>query len=268
MELSEIKRHVFVSCPFNLLREKYLPTILKNQINPEIGLNGTILDTYIFHDFLEVARKLHSEGLKCTVHAPFTDIACGAVDSRVRSVALDRLKEAVDLAALFQARDMVFHTGWERKIYADSRELWLGFATETITALCEHAKASGVKISLENTFELDTYLHERIFEAVPKELLGFCLDAGHVYAFSKTELNQWVGALGQRITHLHLHDNNGEEDEHLVPGAGVVDFPYLFTWLSEHNIRPVLTLEAHDEESVIPGLMAVGRLVEDLWGGF
>ncbi len=268
MELNKIKRHIFVSCPFDLLKAKYLPVILKNKINPEIGLNGTILDSFRFADFLEVQKALHGAGLDCTVHAPFTDIACGAVDAWVRGVALDRLKQAVDLAALFGAKSLVFHTGWERKIYADSKDLWLGFALETISLLTEHAKASGVNIALENVFELDTYLHKKIFEAIPQDALGFCLDAGHVYAFSKTPLKTWIDDLGARIRHLHLHDNRGGKDEHLVPGMGIVDFPLLFKWLSEHNMRPVLTLEAHDEASVIPGLLAVGELVEEYFGGF
>ncbi len=261
MDLEQIKKHVFVSCPFDLLKQKYLPVIIHQCINPEVGLNGTILDTYRLKDFLDVSKALHTNGLSCTVHAPFTDISCGAVDAKIRAISLERLKYAVDLAALFQARSLVFHTGWERKIYAEATEMWLGFAIETISHLCEHAKASGVKVALENVFEPDTELHKRIFYAVSEEQLGFCLDAGHVYAFSKTPLNRWVEDLGPRITHLHLHDNNGKSDEHLAPGKGIVDFDLIFSWLAGHDMRPVLTLEAHDEETVIPGLMAIGEFM-------
>ncbi len=266
MDLDNIKKHVFVSCPFNLLKKKYLPIILDQNINPEIGLNGTILDTYTFKDFLDASKALKSNNLSCTLHAPFTDISCGAIDAQVRAVALERLKYAVDLAALFEAHSLVFHSGWEKKIYADATDMWLSFATETIENLCEHAAASGVQLALENVFELDTYLHKKLFHAIPSNQLGFCLDAGHVYAFSKTPLEKWVEDLGTRIRHLHLHDNKGEADEHLAPGTGIVDFELIFSWLSKHNIRPVLTLEAHDEETVIPGLVAIGGLMERYFG--
>ncbi len=266
MNLEEIKKQVFVSCPFDLLKEKYLPIMVSQGINPEIGLNGTILDSYRFFDFFDVAKTLKTSGLKCTIHAPFTDIGCGAIDSCIRKVSLERLKQAVDLAVLFEAKSLVFHTGWERKIYADAKEFWLSFAIDTILALCKHARASNIPIALENVFELDTELHKAIFSKIPDDMLGFCLDAGHVYAFSKTPLNKWLDDLGPRIRHLHLHDNRGESDEHLAPRQGVIDFDLLFSWLSERGMRPVLTLEAHDEKTVIPGLLAVGELVDKYLG--
>ncbi len=266
MNLEHIKRHVFVSCPFDLLKNKYLPVILSQAINPEVGLNGTILDRFSLKDFFDVSRVLQENGLSCTMHAPFTDISCGAIDSKIRGVSLDRLRYAVDLAALFGARSLVFHTGWERKIYADVTDTWLEFAIETISHLCNYAAASSVKVALENVFELDTALHKGIFNAISEELLGFCLDAGHVYAFSKTPLESWLADLGPRIRHLHLHDNMGEHDEHLAPGKGIIDFDLIFSWLSKNGIRPVLTLEAHDEETVIPGLVAIGELVSRYFG--
>ncbi len=266
MDLDQIKKEVFVSCPFDLLKNKYLPLVISQGINTEIGLNAPILDSFTFRDFFDVATALKENGLECTVHAPFTDIACGAIDCLIREASLMRLKYAVDLGVLFGAKSMVFHTGWEEKIYADAKDIWLGFALETMERLCEHADRSGVSIVLENVFEPDTYIHKKIFEAIPARSLGFCLDAGHVYAFSKTPLKTWLEDLGLRIRHLHLHDNHGGSDEHLAPGSGIVDFDLLFSWLSQHNMRPVLTLEAHDEETVIPGLTAIGALIEKYFG--
>ncbi len=261
MEVSYIKKQIFVSCPFDLLKRKYFKRIVEERINPEIGLNGTVLDDYTFKDFKEVAAGLNSSGLTCTIHAPFTDVSIGAIDKKVRRVSIERLKRAIDIAVIFDAVDMVFHSGWERKIYADMLDTWLENATESLLEICEYAEKSSLKIMLENVFELDPHLHLELFNRVNQEVLGFCLDVGHVYAFSKTKLNKWIELLGNRIGHLHLHDNNGDEDEHLAPGSGIIDFDVVFSWLSERNKRPTFTLEAHDEESVIPGLIAIGGLI-------
>ncbi len=262
MELNETKRRIFVSCPFDLLKEKYLSRLIQERINPEIGLNGTILDRYILKDFLEVNVALRAEEIRCTVHAPFTDVSLGAVDKKVRQISIDRIKSGIDIAALLGARALVFHTGWERKIYADAEELWLDNFSSSLEECIMHADRSSVSIALENVFELDTNLHRQIFKRFPQDILGFCLDTGHVYAFSKTPLSQWIDDLGERISHLHLHDNHGAEDEHLAPGAGIVDFDVLFSWLKSHGKKPVMTFEAHDEETVVPGLLAIGRLLD------
>ncbi len=262
MDLNEIKKRVFVSCPFDLLKEKYLPRLVKEKINPEIGLNGTILEDYILKDFMDVAGVLGQYGLACTVHAPFTDISPGAIDTGVRQIAVERMNFAIDLAALFQAKSLVFHAGWERKIYADAGDAWLDNFSDSLEKILERAEKSQIRIMLENVFELDTTLHKEIFKRFPQDTLGFCLDAGHVYAFSKTPLSMWIQDLGQRIGHLHLHDNHGGDDEHLAPGRGIVDFKMLFSWLSDKGKAPVMTLEAHDEETVIPGLAAIGQLLD------
>ncbi len=262
MDLNEIRKRVYVSCPFNLLREKYLPRLVQERINPEIGLNGTILEDYVLKDFLEVSGILSENGLSCTLHAPFTDVSPGAIDVRVRQIAVERIRQAIDLAVLFQARSLVFHTGWERKIYADAGDEWLDNFTGSLKEILEQAEKSDVNIMLENVFELDTTLHREVFGRFPQKRLGFCLDAGHVYAFSKTPLSVWIDDLGQRIGHLHLHDNHGGDDEHLAPGRGIVDFELLFSWLSRNGKSPVMTLEAHDEETVMPGLAAIGTFLD------
>jgi len=262
MDLNEIKKKVFVSCPFDLLQARYLPRILKEGINPEIGLNGTILEDFMLKDFMEVARVLGDEGLRCTVHAPFTDISPGAIDRKVGQISVDRIRSAIDISVVLGARSMVFHTGWERKIYADATDAWLANFSENLERILTHARHSGIPIMLENVFELDTLLHKEIFRRFPDKTLGFCLDAGHVYAFSKTPLARWIEDLGVRIGHLHLHDNHGHDDEHLAPGSGVVDFDLLFSWLAEKQMAPIMTFEAHDEETVVPGLLAIGQLLE------
>ena len=262
MNLNDVKKRVFVSCPFDLLKEKYLTRLVQERINPEIGLNGPVLENYILRDFLDAAHVLKDEGLKCTVHAPFTDVSPGAVDKKIREISIARITAGIDLAALLDAESMVFHTGWERKIYADAADLWLENFSASLEKILEHAERSDVPVMLENVFELDTRLHREIFKRFPQDILGFCLDAGHVYAFSEVPLPQWLNDLGDRIGHLHLHDNHGADDEHLAPGRGIVDFDMLFSWLADRGSTPVMTLEAHDEETVIPGLSAIGVLLE------
>ena len=58
--------------------------------------------------------------------------------------------------------------------------------------------------------------------------LGFCLDVGHalVELGPRGPLLYWE-ALGERLLHLHLHDNHGRKDDHLPVGAGSVPWEAL-----------------------------------------
>jgi len=69
------------------------------------------------------------------------------------------------------------------------------------------------------------------------------------------ELDRWVQVLGPYLRQLHLHDNRGEEDEHLALGQGSIDFKSLFGALKTTIRRPLaLTLEPHQEKDLWPSI--------------
>ena len=49
---------------------------------------------------------------------------------------------------------------------------------------------------------------------------------------------------------LHLHDNTGEQDQHLAPGLGTFDFPGLFDYLRRNDCHPLITLEPHTRDDL------------------
>jgi sugar phosphate isomerase/epimerase len=53
----------------------------------------------------------------------------------------------------------------------------------------------------------------------------------------------------------------GVHDDHLAIGEGVLDFDSLFSWLYAHGKTPILTLEPHAEEAVIPALEGLAGLL-------
>jgi sugar phosphate isomerase/epimerase len=55
---------------------------------------------------------------------------------------------------------------------------------------------------------------------------GFVLDTGHAHIAG--DLSGLVNLAGRRLQSLHLHDNDGHGDQHLVPGEGTIDWvPFL-----------------------------------------
>ena len=50
------------------------------------------------------------------------------------------------------------------------------------------------------------------------------------------------------LIEMHLHDNNGDADEHLSLGEGSFDFAGMAGQLE--GVNPILTLESHTKEDL------------------
>ena len=92
-------------------------------------------------------------------------------------------------------------------------------------------KYKNVKICLENIF---TRRANRIIEGrlsnvgeaanmidllneeAGGDYFGFCLDVGHANLTNRN-IKETVKSLGKRLTILHIHDNNGLDDMHMIP---------------------------------------------------
>ncbi|WP_456434180.1 sugar phosphate isomerase/epimerase family protein [Thermosulfuriphilus sp.] len=254
MDLDSLKASVFICVPFPLLYEKYLPLILEHRINPEIGLDDGTSFGFRWPSFQKIARIIKAEGLKTTIHAPFLEVLPAAFDPEVRKVAQRRLSLAFRVAELFEAQSVVCHTGFVPQWYRGQEKEWLKRATEAFSKLALLAEAYGVPLMVENVFEPGPDLHRHLFSEISSQYLGFCFDAGHQKAFSKSDLMDWLDNLCPYLGQLHLHDNTGSWDDHLPIGAGEIDFEGLFAYLQAKGIRPLLTLEPHREEDVYPSL--------------
>ena len=53
----------------------------------------------------------------------------------------------------------------------------------------------------------------------------------------------WIRRLGKRIGYVHLHDNNGERDEHLAFGEGTIPLADVCRALEEEAPDAVWTVE-------------------------
>ncbi len=261
MDLELVKARCFVCCPFELLIDKYLDLILENRINPEIGLNAGVLDRFKTKEFERVAKTLEQEGLRCTAHGPFIDLSIGAIDPKIRSVTAERLTKALEVSGVLGAISLVLHTGFDPRHHKDHEQMWLENAIRVLEDIVEK-NHEHIPIMIENVYETDPAIHKVLFNKEKSGNLGFCLDFGHLVAFGKGDIDLWLEELRPFLRQLHLHDNKGDYDDHLPVGTGMIDFDHLFEDLFEHHIGPILTLEPHREEDVIPSLEALAKLLD------
>ena len=76
----------------------------------------------------------------------------------------------------------------------------------------------------------------RELEDMPTKNKAFCVDSGHAHAAASGEypdVAKHIRQFKDYIRILHLHDNNGQSDQHLLPGQGTINWKETFDALKE-----------------------------------
>ena len=233
--------------------------VSKHRINPEIGLCGDTLYTFSKQDFLDRAKFLEKEGLRCTFHAPFQDMMPGAFDKYILQASRDKLHRCFDLIEIFRPDSVVCHLGYLDCVHSYDLGQWLDNSLETWQELVLLAENQNTPVMFENTYEKTPLIHKTLLKALGSPSARFCLDVGHILAFAQVPWYKWLETLEQWLGQLHLHDNRGFRDEHLPIGNGHFEFKELFSYLKSRKIKPIITLEPRSENDLWDSLNALDR---------
>lgn len=221
----------------------------------------------------DLAGSLEEHGLALhSLHAPTQrDLAPGRESGfpisisdpeRVRRLdAVDEVKRALEVAERIPFRYLIQHIGNNRQA-ADSRSFDAAF--NSLEHLVVFAKHHGVTIALENTpgeFGCAASLQQFVKETHMKDL-RFCFDIGHAHIDSGVAAS--LEAMHGRIVSTHLHDNHGEKDEHLLPGAGVIDWDAAVKALRANLEELPFVLELKEKAAGDPSLDKVCEAFDKL----
>lgn len=245
--MQDILEKIQIHIPFPLLRDRYLPMVLRERINPEIGFSHETLDRFHPDDYRKVAARLLDAGLTTTIHAPFMDLRPGALDPKIRRATVERLRQVFELAPYFRPRSIVCHPSYDGRYYVSTEAQWLENSIDTWMPFLALAEEMDTLIAMENVYETDPGLLKELLYALRSPHVCFCFDTGHFNAFAEAPLDDWINRLGPLTGQLHLHDNHGTTDEHLPPGEGSFPFRELLQKLRNMGRKPIITLEAHSE---------------------
>lgn len=257
---AHITGRCFINAPFEQLQSGLLDLFLAYRLQPEIGLEGNCLWDLEDTKFLKIAALLHQHNLSCTLHAPFSDLAPGGLDPKIREVTREKLRRAFNLIPVFRPKSIVCHIGYDEDKHSYKMEEWLRHSLDTWRELIVFAEQHNTCVMFENTYETTPDIHLRLFEKIPSSHLRFCLDTGHLMAYAGTPWQLWLDALLPRLGQLHLHDNKGERDDHIAIGHGRFDFVSLFSFLKDKQVSPLVTLEPHSEEDLWLSLETIDKL--------
>jgi sugar phosphate isomerase/epimerase len=188
-------------------------------------------DRWEYRSVAFMRAKLERAGLRVrTVHVPVKGWALGDLDDDVRTRAVDAASASLTHAALVGAELVVLHpNAWRGSTDRAEYETVQQRSNEDIAMLAESAARVGIKIAVENMFGQgiprpgSTMTELRATIEGLGEHVGLCLDTGHCLIDGLSAAAEALVA-GDKLFSLHLADNDGSGDQHLVPGQGAIDW--------------------------------------------
>jgi len=222
----------------------------------------------VAHWFSDHAVTLHS------LHAPlFTDwnwgrsggllISVANLERRARIASMDEIKRALEVAEHLPFRYLVLHLGVPGEEYDLDK---FDAALTSLEHLNLFAKERGTQIMLENIpsglsapERMVTFFHYTRLD------LKVCFDTGHAHLAGGVQ--SAFRTLRDRIGAIHLHDNHGEKDEHLLPFEGVIDWTQAIGDFRSADLKLPLLFEVNSERrdpSVLARIPEVMARLEEL----
>ena len=156
---------------------------------------------------------------------------------------------SIETAGALGAKYMVLHPIFrENGADIDDADAFIRVNADAVKPWLPLARDCGVVILSENLLwgaSRDPRIIARLVEAVGSEQFGWCYDTGHanIFGYGPAALPECVCP----PLSLHLQDNNGGGDEHLIPGDGNIDWDGMAAALKAVGYAGDCVLEAHHQ---------------------
>lgn len=170
-----------------------------------------------------------------------------------RAERLEKMQRAIVATKYLGCKHYVIHPimpyGIEDKLLGEEKvqstwELNWVFMNE----LLKTAKENDIIICFENmpmpNFSIGSPAEILDFvEKINDDHFQICLDTGHVAVYENENLADAVRLFGKRMKVMHVHDNNGIMDQHLLPYLGVINWEEFGAALKEIEYDGVFSYE-------------------------
>lgn len=160
----------------------------------------------------------------------------------------------IEAAGICQVPWLVIHPDSVCDSAGYSRSLSLKKETERFKRFGDLASRYGVGLAIENMIDNKVTRRfggsaEDLMELLDRlgddELFGICWDTGHA---NLNQINQpeAIRQIGKRLKALHINDNRGTRDDHLLPYLGYVDWAPVLKALRDVEYSGDFTYEIHN----------------------
>jgi len=195
----------------------------------------------------------HSYGLKISIHTPISDMNIASLNYPIWRETIHQIKKSIAKASDY-ANIFVIHPGYISPMASRNLDRALKKNNDSLESIANFARDLGVKATVENMVN-DNFLMGKYPEEIKNMMnneIGFTFDVGH--ANTTNAIDEF---LKMKIDHVHVHDNNGKDDEHLILGLGNIDWKHVIGELKGY--KGDFVVEANDFEASISSLHYLKR---------
>lgn len=167
-------------------------------------------------------------------------------DERIRQDSVRYIQDSIKTAASLGAPLVSICPG--HSLYGQGREDAWERLKESLRTLSSFASGHGIRLAVEPADRYETDLVQTsddallLLEELGLDNVGVVFDTGHGHVLGEN-LAEAVRKLGSALFHIHIDDNHGQRDEHLIPGDGTIDFAAFLAGLEQMGYRGFLTVE-------------------------
>lgn len=197
------------------------------------------------------AEKAFEYAAKCNLeiglHLPFHDLNLATPFEEIGESILRIIKSWIEKLYEYDGEHAVIHGGTARASedqYSSSLKV-----INRLKELNDYANQYDIELLFENQIP-DKLNYTHVFpsgisewiEILDESKTKACLDVGHL-AIHKKNFKNTVKSLGNRLASVHLADNDGISDLHLMPGDGEVLMNIPLDYLNEVDFNGPIVFE-------------------------
>jgi len=219
----------------------------------EIGIEPPEGAPDILHrKHLKILKLLNDFNVKPPGHtSPWVDL--GSDYEYVRHGWVVESKKTLVVAKELGLTLINFHANANGKFIGKKRKIILDNWISSLQEIVSYAKDLDLQVMLENMPKSSSSIHsvdefKYILRNVPD--LQVHLDIPHAFTSGGMKsILDYIGTFNGKIAHIHWHDNNGEYDEHLPVGNGLIEHEKVVKALKKIGYERSITLEVFTSKS-------------------
>jgi sugar phosphate isomerase/epimerase len=207
------------------------------------------------------------------VHAPYVNLRPADLNPRIRDASVQSIKDGIDFASQIGCRIVTAHLGSISKgRLKHAHKSVRAILVDSVRALTDYAEDHDVTIAVENVqSDMDEWEEAVgktaeeivcILKEIDVKNVGVTFDVGHANTVGNPE--DFAVKLAPYMVNVHLHDNHGTRDQHLVIGEGKIDFLKILRTLKEVGYAGPLVLEYFDSASLLRAKTELVKLLKSL----
>lgn len=199
---------------------------------------------YSLKEIKDIKKSLKKYGLKTHgIHASdgiYVSKYWGSSSEDERLAGVELVKNRINMAHELETDIIVIHISDDRP---KDKDIWMPCLNKSLDEVEAFAAEKSIRIAIENKIHGNLFLVKEVIEKRDPAFLGLCYDVGHGNMAGQLDLLITDTLLKERLCYIHIHDNDGIDDEHKHPFSGTVEWHKVAKIIKELSYKGQIAVE-------------------------